>query len=90
MIDLSQETEALARRLAEQQNVTVDAVVRQALEARAQAAGLAPRHGPSRDGSPEAVAARRNRMEQIVQELAAMPILDRRPPQEIVDDINEL
>jgi len=29
-------------------------------------------------------------MDQIVREIAAMPILDRRPPREIMDDLNAL
>jgi antitoxin VapB len=86
MLDLSQETEALARRLAAAQSVTVDAAVRQALEARAQAAGVAPE--PPRDRSPEAVAARRARMDRLAREIAALPLLDPRSPREIVDDLN--
>ena len=42
MIDLTRETENLARRLASVEQVSVDVVVRQALEARAGAIGLAP------------------------------------------------
>jgi antitoxin VapB len=90
MINLSQETEALARRLAEAQSVTVDALIRQALEARAQAAGILPEPHPPRDRSPEAVAARRARIERTVREIAALPILDHRFPREIMDDLNDL
>lgn len=91
MLDLSQETEALARRLADAQCTSVDDAVRRALEAGAQAAGLnLPKGGGSRDASPEAVAARRARIDQIVHEIAAMPVLDRRSPSEIVDYLNEL
>jgi antitoxin VapB len=90
MINLSQETEALARRLAEAQSVTIDDAIRQALEAQAHATGVVPEPGRPRDRSPEAVAARRARMDQMVREIAAMPILDRRSPNEIVDDINAL
>jgi hypothetical protein len=88
MISLSHETEALARRLADAEHVTVDAAVRQALEARAQAAGVEMRPIRPHDRSPEAVAARRESIRQIVGELAAMPVLDNRPLQEIVDDLN--
>ncbi len=42
MLDLSQETEALARRLAAVQRLSVEEAVRQALEERARLAGLAP------------------------------------------------
>ena len=88
MIDLSQETEALARRVADAQRVTVDAAVRQALEATAHAAGVLLEPGRPRDQSPEAVAARRERMARIVGDIAAMPILDKRSPNEIMDDLN--
>ena len=40
--------------------------------------------------SDVAVEARKGRGDQIVAEIAAMPILDRRSTQEIIDDINEL
>lgn len=91
MIDLSQETEALAPRLAEAQSVTVDDVVRQALEARAVAAGVfrvASKTG--RECATDSATARQERMDRIMQEIAAMPVLDRRSPREIVDDLNAL
>jgi antitoxin VapB len=90
MIDLSQETEALARRVADARRVTVDAAVRQALEASAQAAGVLPEPGRPRDRSFEAVTMRRERIGRIVGEIAAMPVLDPRPPREIMDDLNAL
>jgi antitoxin VapB len=90
MISLSQETEALARRLADAQHVTIEDAIRRALEASAHAAGVVPEPGRPRDQSPEAAATRRARMDQIVREIAAMPILDRRSPREIVDDLNAL
>ena len=91
MIDLSQETEALARRLADAQSVSIDDAVRQALEASAHAAGIAVLESRrTRDPSPEAAAARRARIDQIVREIAAMPILDRRSPREIMDNLNAL
>lgn len=40
MLDLSQETEALARRLAAAQRLSIDEAIRQALEERARNAGL--------------------------------------------------
>jgi antitoxin VapB len=86
MLDLSQETEALARRLAAAQSVTVDPAVKQALEARAQAAGITPE--PPRDRSPEAVSARRARMDRLTREIAALPVLDPRSPLEIANDLN--
>ena len=42
MLDLSQETEALARRLAAAQRLSIDEAIRQALEERARSAGLWP------------------------------------------------
>ena len=90
MIDLSQETEALARRLADAQHVTIEDAIRRALEASAHAVGVMPEPGRPRDQSPEAAARRRARMDQIVREIAAMPILDRRSPREIMDDLNAL
>lgn len=89
MINLSQETETLARRLAAAQSVSVDAAVRQALEASAHAAGIEPEPGLPRDKTPEAVAARRARLDRLVRDIAAMPILDPRSPGEIADDLNE-
>ena len=58
MINLSQETEDLAKRLAAAQRLSVEDAIRLALEEKARAAGIAtePRH--PRDQSPEAVAAR--------------------------------
>jgi len=90
MINLSPEVEALARRLADAQSVTVEDAIRQALEARARAAGVMPEPSRPRDESPDAVAARRTRINQIVRDIAAMPILDPRSPREIMDDLNAL
>lgn len=90
MIDLSQETEALAKQLAAAQSLSVDEAVRQALEARARAAGVLPEPPERRDQSPEAIAARQARVNWIVAEIAAMPLLDQRSPQEIMDDLNAL
>jgi antitoxin VapB len=84
MIDLSQETETLARRLADARHVTVDAAIREALEVSAHAAGIEL----ARDASAQAVATRRERATRFVEELATLPVLDKRPLQEIVDDLN--
>ncbi len=88
MLDLSQETEALAKRLAVLQQLSIDDAVRQALEQRARSAELAA--GLRQDRSPETVAARRARLNRFVAEIAAMPVLDSRSTQEIVDDLNAL
>ncbi len=90
MIDLSQETEALARRVADALRVTVDVAVRQALEASAHASGVTLAPMRMRDPSNESVAVRRERLGRIVSELAKLPVLDHRSPREIMDDINAL
>jgi antitoxin VapB len=87
MIDLSQETEALAQRVASARHVTVDAAIRQALEASAHAAGVLPEPGRPRDISSEAITTRRERTGGIAREIEGMPLLDTRSPQEIVDDL---
>ncbi len=81
MITLSQETEALARRLADVRRIPVEEAVRQALEASAREAGV---QAPGR---------RRMTVEEMLAlgaEIAAMPLLDRRSPQEIADDLDSL
>ena len=90
MINLSHETEVLARRLAAAQRVSVEEAIRRALEDRARVAGVQPEPRPPRDQSPEAVAARNARIDRIVEEIAAMPVLDPRSPHEIMDDLNAL
>jgi antitoxin VapB len=84
MIDLSQETEALARHVADARHITVDAAIRQALEASAHAAGVLPEPGRPRDLSSKAT--RPERIGRIVHEIEAMPLLDTRSPHEIKDD----
>jgi len=88
MITLSRETEALAERLAAARRVSVEEAVRQALEESVRAAGVAP--GPARASTNAEIAAKKARIDQLVAEIAALPILDPRSPQEIMDDINEL
>jgi antitoxin VapB len=88
MISLSQETEALARRVATAKSLSVDDTVRQALEAFERGATPFPEPRQPRDLSPAAIAARKASMDRLVEELAAMPILDPRPVEEIVDDLN--
>jgi len=90
MVNLSRETEALAQRLALAQGVPVEEAIRSALEDKIRVADFAARAGRPRDTSPEAVAARRERTNRFVARLAAMPILDDRPLNEIVDDLNAL
>jgi antitoxin VapB len=83
MIRLSDETEVLARRLAEAHHVTAEDAVRQALEARARATGLLP------EPQTASAADRRAELARIVREIAALPVLDTRSPQQIMDDLNE-
>jgi antitoxin VapB len=81
MIDLSEETEALARRLAAARRVTVDVLIRGALETDARIVGTARLPGQNR-------AARRARISAIAREIAVMPVLDPRPAHGIMDDLN--
>lgn len=94
MLDLSQETEALARRLAAAQRLSIDEAIRQALEERARSAGFAlvpePEPEKPRGRSPEDIAARRASLERFAAGIAALPVLDPRSVEEIVDDINAL
>jgi antitoxin VapB len=55
MIDLSQETETLAKRLAAAQSLSFEEAIRQALEARARVAGVLPEPQRRRDQSPAAI-----------------------------------
>ena len=90
MINVSQETEALAQRLAAAQRLSVEATIQRALEAHARASGIAPQARRLRDSSPEAVAARIARFDAFAQRIAVAPIDDPRPVSEIVDDLNAL
>jgi antitoxin VapB len=81
MINLSQETEALAARLAAAKRISAGEAIRQALEAELQAMGA------------EAHQRRRMTVEQmraLGSEIAALPLLDRRSPAEIMEDLNAL
>ena len=90
MVQLSQETEALARRLAAAQGISIDEAIKQALEQTARAAGIAVHPLRQRDSSPKAVATRKARIDEIADEIAKMPVLDPRAPREIMDDLNAL
>ena len=89
MLTLSEETESLAQRLAEAQNLSVDAAVRGALEQQARSVGVT-RPAESGRVSNEEIARRRAATEELQRQLDALPILDHRPWQEIADEINEL
>ena len=82
MINLSQETEALAQRLAAAQRLSVEAAIRQALLTQARAAGI-----------EQEASRRRMTVEQMLAfgaEIAALPVLDPRSPKEIMDDLDSL
>jgi hypothetical protein len=49
---------------------------------------MTPESGQPRDTSPKAIAVRRARTDRLVAALAAMPVLDRRSPRDIMDDLN--
>jgi antitoxin VapB len=90
MINLSQETEALAQRLAVAKHLSVEEAIRLALEEKVRAEGIIPERWRPRDQSSEAIVVRRARTDKFVAALAAMPILDSRSPSEIMDDLNAL
>ena len=83
MIHLSQELEALALRLAAAKQLPVEAAIQHALENEARASGVMPMAGSRRRMTVEQMLA-------FGSEIAAMPILDRRPPGQIMDDLNGL
>jgi antitoxin VapB len=89
MIQLSRQTEALARKLAASQGISAEDAVKQAVERSARDVGMAV--GPERrELSDTAIAARKARMGRIAAEIASMPVLDPRTVDEIVDDLNAL
>jgi antitoxin VapB len=88
MVNLSPETIGLAERLAAARGVSLEEAITEAIRQRALAMGVI--EPPKRDTSPEAIAARIALMEQIADEIAAMPVRDPRSPQEIMDELNEL
>ena len=90
MINLPPETVALAERLGAAQGVSVAEAIRQAIEKCARDAGVTAEPERTRDMSPEAIAARLARIQQVVDDIAAMPVLDPRSPREIMDELNEL
>jgi len=91
MINLTKETVVLAELLAAAQGLSVEEAIRQALEARARAAGVLLRDPQMRrDQSAAAIAARKASVDRIVADIAAMPILDSGAPREIMDELNAL
>jgi antitoxin VapB len=83
MITLSDETETLAKRIAGAQRISVDEAIRDALEQLARSRHIDIGGAPS--------GRRRMSIEEMLavgDEIAAMPLLDTRSPQEIADDVN--
>jgi antitoxin VapB len=90
MIHLSPEIEALARRLATVQGLSIEQAIKQALEQSARTAGIACQPQKRSDNSSSSVAARNARIDQVVDTITKMPVLDPRSPREIMDDLNDL
>ena len=83
MIRLSDQTETLAKRIAGAQRVSVDTAVRDALEQLAKSKHI--------DIGTTQPARRRMSIEEMLavgDEIAAMPLLDTRSPQKIMDELN--
>jgi antitoxin VapB len=80
MIFLSDDVEALARKVAAARGLSVEVAIARAIEESARRAGIArPR--------------RRMTIEQMLavgDEIVALPLLDPRSPQQIMDDVNAL
>jgi antitoxin VapB len=83
MINLSDETETLAKRIAGAQRVSVDTAIRDALEQMVE-----NKHIDIRTAQPERRRMSIEEMLSVGDEIAAMPLLDTRSPQEIMDDLN--
>ena len=86
MLDLKPETEALALRLAEANQQSVDGTIREALEARK----VTLKSLATVNASQGTVAARIAAIDAIVARVKTLPVLDSRSTQEIVDDLNEI
>jgi antitoxin VapB len=82
MITLSEETEALAKRLVAAQRLSIEDAIREALEDKARIAGIVPKLRRRRMTVEEMLA--------VGSEIAAMPLLDKRSPREIMDDLDAL
>jgi len=82
MIHLSPETEALAKRLAAAQGLSIEDAIKLALEEKAGAVGVTAALPHSRQRMSV------EKMLAFGAEIAAMPLLDRRSPREIMDDLN--
>jgi antitoxin VapB len=90
VIHLSKQTEALARKLAATQGISMEDAIKRAIEQSARDAGVMAEPERRRELSAQAIAARKARIDRIAEEIAAMPVLDPRSPREITDDLNAL
>jgi antitoxin VapB len=80
MIYLSDDLETLARKIAEVRGLSVEDAIARAIEESARHSGLAR---PRRRLTAE-------EMLKVGDEIVALPLLDRRSPREILDDLNAL
>lgn len=90
MLNLSIATERLAQLIAAKTGTTPEIVVHEAVEERARATGIALEQRARRDLTTEAVVAREARMLRCADEIAALPLLDKRSPRQIMDELNAL
>lgn len=86
MLMLSPKTEALARELADVHQLSVDTVIRRALEA---ATVFGEDARPAKNMSAAAIAERTARSFELLASIASLPVLDPRTPAEIIDDLNQ-
>jgi hypothetical protein len=89
MIQLSRQTEALARKLAASQGISAEDAVERAVERSAREAGMAV-DSERRELTDTAIAARKARMRRIAAEIDSMAVLDFRSVEDMVDDLNAL
>ncbi len=82
VITLPKETEVLAARLATARNLSIETAIRRALEEQARASGLETTN-PRRRMSVEDMLA-------LGAEIVALPLLDRRSPEDIMDGLDPL
>ena len=81
MINLPEDVEILARRVAAVEHISVEDAIRRALEDRARAHAASSVKGGGRRITAEQMVA-------LGAEIAAMPLLDPRSPHEIMDDLS--
>ena len=90
MINLSQETEALAERLAATQSLSVEGAVRLRSKRKRAVPELPWNHGDRAINPPKQSPRGHARTNRFVTELAAMSVRDPRSPRDIMYDLNAL